>query len=62
MKLIRLREQDLKEAGIPFTKGTLRVWHSKGKNKEIFKKVSGRLFIDLDAFENWVEKQNKKEG
>jgi len=61
MRLIGLNNQEeLKKAGIPFSRWTLYTWRKRRKNLEIFKKISNRVFIDLDAFENWVEKQNKK--
>ena len=57
-KLVKLDNHELKKAGIPFSKYTLYTWRRDKKNLEIFKKVGGKVFIDLDAFEKWVEKQN----
>lgn len=37
----------LKQNGIFFKPTTLRQWHCKGKNAHLFRKISGRVFIDL---------------
>ena len=37
----------LKQNGIFFKPATLRHWRSTGKNARLFRKVSGRVFIDL---------------
>ena len=48
-------KKDLDDHNIPFTPGTLRRWHSMGINKQIFRKLGGRLFIDLYEFQKWAE-------
>jgi hypothetical protein len=48
MKLVPISEEALlRENGIFFKPATLRQWHSTGKNAHLFRKVSGRVFIDL---------------
>ncbi|HNY12523.1 MAG TPA: hypothetical protein PKK26_13100, partial [Candidatus Wallbacteria bacterium] len=53
-------KKDLEANGIPFAPGTLRRWHSVGINNKIFKKLGGRLFIDLFAFQEWAEESNSE--
>ena len=58
MRLVWLSDQKaLKEAGIHFSKGTLYNWRSKKKNLELFKKVGGKVFLDIDAYEKWIRQQ-----
>jgi len=54
-------KKDLEANGIPFAPGTLRRWHSTKINSSIFKKLGGRLFIDLDSFHKWAEDSNREE-
>ena len=60
MKIIKLKEKDLKEAGIPFTPGTLYKWHCIGKHPELFVKIGRKLCINLDAWNKWVEQAIQK--
>ncbi|AEA33658.1 hypothetical protein [Hippea maritima] len=48
--LIPLRASELEKHNIPFSANTFYFWHSQGKYREIFVKVAGKLFIDLDKF------------
>ncbi len=54
MKLVKIDEKDLKEAGIPFTKKTLYKWHCTGVHPEMFVKFSNKLFVNYDKFEEMV--------
>lgn len=62
LKLIPVFRDDLLEKyGIPYTQKTLRVWHSKGKNKELFVKLERRLYIVYAEWLKFVER-NYQEG
>jgi len=50
-KLIPVRDEKLLiENNIPITQKTLRKWHHIKRFPEIFVKVGGKLFVDLDAW------------
>lgn len=49
--LIRLREDDLREAGIPTKIETLRHWRKMRKYSEIFRKIGGTVYIETNKFE-----------
>lgn len=62
LKLIPVFRDDLLEKyGIPYTQKTLRVWHSKAKNKELFVKLDRRLYIVYAEWLKFVER-NYQEG
>ena len=62
LKLILVFRDDLLEKyGIPYTQKTLRVWHSKAKNKELFVKLDRRLYIVYAEWLKFVER-NYQEG
>ena len=44
-----------KATGLPFQKSTLYKWAHLGKYPEIFVKVSGALFVDLQALDALME-------
>lgn len=61
MKIVKVNDpQELKEAGIPFSKTTLYVYHSQGKYPEIFLKIGNILCIDLDAWQTVLETAKAK--
>lgn len=45
----------LKENGVPLSPKTLRSWHSRGKFKIIFVKLSGKLLLDLDSYDKLID-------
>ena len=50
----------LEENGIYFSPTTLRKWHSLGVNAQIFAKINGRLFINLDAWQALIAQKSKE--
>jgi hypothetical protein len=56
IKLVSLKKEELAKAGIPLSPNTLYQWHSSGKNPEIFVKIGKRLFIRLDRWREFIEK------
>ena len=50
MNLISLKSEELRKAGIPLSKNTFYSWKSEGKYREIFVKLGGRLFLNIDKF------------
>lgn len=63
--LVRLEDEDLKKAGIPFKKGTLYVWHSQKRFPELFVKVGKKVFIskeNWDKFEQKLVKESEKKA
>jgi hypothetical protein len=58
-------EQIVADPRFPFTMGMLRHYllhrHSNGLQKAV-RKVGKRLFLRLDLFEAWIEKQSGKGG
>ncbi len=55
MRLVSVsNEKELKAAGIPFKPSTLYAWKWAGKYKQIFRKIGGKLFVDVDEFERLV--------
>lgn len=51
-----LRVSRIPEDGtFPFAKATMFKWHHLGKFPELFVKISGALFIDLDELDRIVE-------
>jgi len=60
MELVPVKSDSaLKEAGIPFTRKTLYSWHSRGRHSELFVRLGGSLFVDVEAFRRWVAKAKK---
>ena len=51
MNLVRLS----KARSLPLKTSTLRKWKSMGKYPQIFIKLGGAVFIDLDALEEVIE-------
>lgn len=43
-------EKTLKECGVPFSCRTLYKWHHEKRCPQIFKKVFGTLFLDLEEY------------
>ncbi|KAA0259368.1 hypothetical protein FHQ18_00385 [Deferribacter autotrophicus] len=60
-KLIPNKDTLLQQAGVLHTATTLRTWKSKGKYPEIFRKIGGRLYIDLEAYQRHVLEMNPSE-
>jgi hypothetical protein len=60
IKVIGIKPEQLKEAGIPFKPRTLYNWHCTGKHPELFIKLNRTLCINLEAWNRWVE-QAKQE-
>ena len=54
MKLVKIKPEALREAGIPFAQATLYKWHSEGTHPEMFVKFSNKLFVNYDKFEEMV--------
>jgi hypothetical protein len=44
-----------KASNLPLTRSTLRKWKSVGKYPQMFIKLGGAVFIDLDALEEVIE-------
>lgn len=51
MNLVRVR----RAKGLPFAPATLYKWHHIKKYPKIFLKVSGALFVDVDALHEIIE-------
>jgi len=45
---------------IPFAEKTLRNWRSDGVYPQLFIKLGGKVFIDLDEYEKLVQVQKDK--
>ena len=60
MRLIKIEKEKLEDAGVPFTKSTLYVWHSRGQHPELFVKLGKRLMLNLDEFDNWAKMEIEK--
>ncbi len=54
MRLIKIKREELRDAGIPFTPATLYKWHCEGTHLEMFVKFGNKLFVDYDKFEEMV--------
>ena len=50
----------LKEHGIFYKPTTLRLWHCTGKHPHLFKKILGRIHVDLQAWHQFVAEQTGK--
>lgn len=53
--LIRLRQPDLVEAGIPTCVNTLRDWRLRGKFKEVFVKIGGTVYVNTAKFQKIIK-------
>ncbi len=60
INLVPIKNEALKEAGIPFTANTLYNWHSKAKFSDIFVKIGGKVFINANIFFEKVANQSFK--
>lgn len=58
MNLVRVR----RAKGLPFAPATFYKWHHTKKYAEIFIKVGGSLFVDLDRLEKIFEAGRGKGG
>ena len=56
MELVRLKPEELRQAGIDFKITTLYRWHSQGVHPEIFISLNGRLFIHAERWDALVNK------
>jgi len=56
MVLIPLKNEDLRQAGIPLSAQTLYKWRKHRKNMKIFTKVGGRVFVVKEKWEELVRK------
>jgi len=45
---------------IPFAEKTLRNWKSQGVYPQLFIKVSGKVFIDLDEFDKIIQAEKDR--
>jgi hypothetical protein len=54
-KLVRVSRVKDHRDEIPFAPQTLFKWHHLGKHAEIFVKIGGALFVDIDKFNSLVE-------
>jgi len=60
VKLLPIKRKDILEAhGIFFSPGTLRRWHCQGINPEIFTKIGGLLFINLNEWDKLVTRKTR---
>jgi hypothetical protein len=50
-------ERELREHGVFYRPGTLRKWFYSQINPQLFRKVRGRLFIDLAAWQDFLERE-----
>jgi hypothetical protein len=56
MQLVLLSdEMALKQAGVFYRPGTLRRWYYTGEHPRLFKKIRRRLFIDLNAWQDFLK-------
>jgi hypothetical protein len=56
MNLVRVR----RAKGLPFAPATFYKWWHLGKHKEIFVKLSGALFVDIDRLEELLNASRGK--
>ncbi|MFZ2088926.1 MAG: hypothetical protein WAU47_10145 [Desulfobaccales bacterium] len=54
-----IRVSKANEAKLPIRASTMYKWHSVGLHKEIFRKFSGLLFVDIKALEALIESGGK---
>jgi hypothetical protein len=60
-RLIPIANEKMLEAnGIYYRPATLRKWLYTGQCLEIFKKIRGRLYIDANEWQKFVEKELSK--
>lgn len=63
MRLVSLSDETaLKQAGVFYRPGTLRRWYYTGEQRQLFKKIRRRLFIDLCAWQDFLEKETGGSG
>jgi len=55
-RLIPLKREDLRKEGIPVSPETFRYWRQRGKHRELFVKIGRRVFLDMKAWIEFVEK------
>jgi hypothetical protein len=57
MNLLRIAEIDVafEDGDFPLRASTMYAWHHAKKHAEIFIKLGGALFVDLDAFDSLLE-------
>ena len=55
MKVIPIDKKKLEEAGIFHAPMTLYKWHQQGIHPELFVKLSGKLLLNLDEYNKWLE-------
>jgi hypothetical protein len=56
MQLVLLSDEvALKQAGVFYRPGTLRRWYYSGVHPRLFKKIRRRLFIDLNAWQDFLK-------
>ena len=54
-RFISIDEFSLQEHGIPFRRSTLYKWRSIGKHPQLFRRVGGRVLLDLEAWHQLLE-------
>jgi len=47
-------------AHIPFAEKTLRNWRSEGRYLQMFVKIGGKVFVDLDEYEKIIQAQKEE--
>lgn len=58
MQLVLLSdEMALKQSGVFYRPGTLRRWYYTGEHPQLFKKIRRRLFVDLDAWQDFLRQE-----
>jgi hypothetical protein len=58
MRLVPLSDEvALRKAGVFYRPGTLRRWLYAGECPQLFKKIRRRLFVDLDAWEDFLRNE-----
>jgi hypothetical protein len=54
-------EAALKKFGIFYRPGTLRRWYYTGEQPQLFRRVRRRLFVDLDAWQEFLRRETEME-
>jgi len=60
LKLLPLKDTVLEAHGVPFKAKTLYTWRCRGKHPQLFAKVGGRVFLNYDAFQEWIKRSAKE--
>lgn len=58
--IIRITNEELEKAGVPYKASTLKKWRYEGKHPELFVKLERRLAFDVDKFYELVNQARKE--